>query len=111
MGVSGEATIGDTPNMALTDVSVRTAKARPKAYKLSDGGGLFLLVSPSGGKLWRMKYRHLGKEQLLSIGKYPDLGLKEARKARDAARNQIAEGLGTSGLKDHQHRPSRPRRP
>ena len=79
--------------MALTDVSVRTAKARPKAYKLSDGGGLFLLVSPSGGKLWRMKYRHLGKEQLLSIGKYPDLGLKEARKARDAARNQIAEGL------------------
>ena len=58
--------------MPLTDVAVRTAKATDKPAKLFDERGLFLLVSPSGGKWWRLKYRFDGKEKLLSLGTYPD---------------------------------------
>ena len=54
--------------MALTDTSLRTAKPRAAQYKLHDGGGLFAIITPAGGKLWRLKYRHLGKEQQLTIG-------------------------------------------
>lgn len=79
--------------MALSDAAIRAAKPRPKQFKLYDEGGLFLTVRPSGGKLWHLKYRHLGKEQLLSLGIFPDVGLKDARKRRDAAREQIAKGL------------------
>ena len=79
--------------MPLSDAAIRAAKPRPKQFKLYDEGGLFLTVRPSGGKLWHLKYRHLGKEQLLSLGIFPDVGLKEARKRRDAAREQIANGL------------------
>ena len=79
--------------MPLSDVSIRAAKPRPAQYKLFDEGGLFLIVRPSGGKLWRLKYRHLGKEQQLSIGVFPDVGLKEARRRRDDARKLIAEGV------------------
>ncbi|MFN9848668.1 MAG: tyrosine-type recombinase/integrase [Alphaproteobacteria bacterium] len=79
--------------MALSDAGIRSAKARPKQYKLYDEGGLFLIVKPSGGKLWRFKYRHMGKEQQLSLGTFPDVGLKEARKRRDEARAQMARGL------------------
>lgn len=61
--------------MALTDLKVRKAKPRPKPYKMGDGGGLFLLVKPGGGKLWQQKYRYLGKEKLLSHGPYPDVSL------------------------------------
>lgn len=78
--------------MALTDVAVRTAKAREKDYKLADGGGLYLLVTTAGGKLWRLKYRMHGSEKKLSLGRYPDLSLAEARKARDSARE--ARGMG-----------------
>ena len=79
--------------MALSDASVRAAKAANAQYKLFDEGGLLLIVKPSGGKLWRFKYRYLGKEQQLSIGVFPDVGLKEARKRRDDARKLIANGL------------------
>ena len=79
--------------MALTDTAIRAAKARPKQYKMADGGGLFVLIRPTGGKLWQWKYRHLGKEQLLSLGKYPDVGLKDARDGRDKARKLLAAGL------------------
>jgi integrase len=79
--------------MALSDAAIRAAKAQPKQFKLYDEGGLFLTVRPSGGKLWHLKYRYLGKEQLLSLGVFPDVGLKEARKRRDAARELIANGL------------------
>ncbi|MEC9067296.1 MAG: Arm DNA-binding domain-containing protein [Pseudomonadota bacterium] len=65
---------------------MRKAKAGPKAYKTSDSAGLFLLVEPSGGKLWRMKYRIDGREKKLAIGRYPEIGLAEARRRRDAAR-------------------------
>ena len=57
--------------MALTELAVRNAKAKDKAFKLTDAGGLFLFVSASGGRLWRFKYRVAGKEKLLSIGPYP----------------------------------------
>ncbi len=82
--------------MGLSDASVRAAKARPSQYKLFDEGGLFVIVRPTGGKLWRLKYRHAGKEQQLSIGVFPDVGLKEARQRRDEARKQIAAGLNPS---------------
>ena len=78
--------------MALTDVGIRKAKAGPKAYKMSDSSGLFLLVEPTGGKLWRMKYRVDGREKKLAIGRYPEIGLAEARRRRDAAREQLAQG-------------------
>jgi len=79
--------------MALSDTSIRAAKPRAAQYKLFDEGGLFLIVRPSGGKLWRLKYRHIGKEQQLSLGIFPAVGLKEARKRRDDARKLIAEGV------------------
>lgn len=82
--------------MALSDAAVRSAKAKENQYKLYDDGGLFLIVKPSGGKLWRLKYRHLGREQQLSIGVFPAVSLKDARKRRDEARAQIAKGLNPS---------------
>jgi integrase len=78
--------------MALSDAAIRAAKPREAQFKLFDEGGLFLIVKPSGGKLWRLKYRHLGKEQQLSLGVFPDVGLKEARQRRDDARKLIAGG-------------------
>jgi len=78
--------------MALSDAAIRAAKPALAQFKLFDEGGLFLIVRPSGGKLWRLKYRHLGKEQQLTIGRYPDIGLKEARERRDEARKIIASG-------------------
>lgn len=78
--------------MALTDLQIRKAQGKEKAYKLADGGGLFLLVKPGGSKLWQQKYRHLGKERLLSHGPYPDVSLAAARQKRDEARALIAEG-------------------
>lgn len=82
--------------MPLTDVSVRTAKATDKPAKLFDERGLFLLVAPSGGKWWRLKYRFEGKEKLLSLGTYPDTPLKLAREARDSARQLVAQGIDPS---------------
>ena len=78
--------------MALSDIAIRNAKSRPKPFKLADSGGLFLLVTPAGGKLWRLKYRIAGKEGLLAIGAYPDVSLNAARKARDNARELMAAG-------------------
>lgn len=63
--------------MPLTHVEVRNAKLKEKPYKLSDGGGLFLSIQPGGGKWWRYKYRFQGKEKLLVLGAYPDVGLAE----------------------------------
>lgn len=82
--------------MALTDVAIRAAKAEGKDVKLTDGQGMFLLVKPTGGKLWRLKYRIDGKEKLLAIGAYPEISLSEARKRRDAARALIAQGKDPS---------------
>jgi len=78
--------------MPLSDIEVRKAKSTEKRQRLFDGGGLYLEVTPAGGKLWRLKYRFDGKEKLLSLGTYPEVGLKEARKRREDGRQQIAEG-------------------
>lgn len=78
--------------MSLSDAAIRAAKPSIKQFKLYDEGGLFLIVKPSGGKLWRLKYRHQGKEQALSLGRYPTVGLREARASRDQARKLIAAG-------------------
>ncbi len=78
--------------MPLTDVAIRNSKPRDKPYKVGDTLGLFLLVQPSGGKLWRVKYRIDGKEKKLAIGIYPQVGLAEARRRRDAARELVAAG-------------------
>lgn len=82
--------------MPLTDTTIRTAKPAEKAYKLADGKGLFILVTPNGGKWWRLKFRIGGKEKLLSLGTYPDTGLKEARSKRDEARKMMAGGVDPS---------------
>lgn len=90
---------GVAPDMALTDTSIRNAKPGPKPKKLFDERGLFLLVQPSGGKLWRLKYRYLGKEKKLSLGTYPDVSLKVARERRDEARTIIANGADPASVK------------
>jgi len=78
--------------MPLTDTAVRNAKPAARGYKLADGAGMFLYVSPAGGKLWRLKCRHGGREQLLSFGAYPLVTLAEAREKRDAAKRQLKDG-------------------
>jgi len=78
--------------MALTDTAIRKIKPTNKAQRLFDGGGLYLEVSPAGGKWWRLKYRHGGKEKRLSLGTYPDTGLADARGKRDQARKLLAAG-------------------
>ncbi|MDR5170696.1 tyrosine-type recombinase/integrase [Methylobacillus flagellatus] len=77
--------------MALSDVSLRNAKPRDKAYKLYDEAGLFIQVTPAGGKWWRFKYRFDGKEKLLSLGTYPNVSLANARERRDEARKLLAQ--------------------
>ena len=83
----------EIPPMPLSNTTVRTAKPAEKPYKLSDEKGLFLLVTPTGGKYWRQKYRFGGKEKTLSFGVYPDIGLKDARERRDAARKLLANDV------------------
>ncbi len=83
----------------LTDIQPRTAKGKDKPYKLTDGGGLFLLVNPDGSKYWRMGYRFEGTERLLAFGKYPEVSLGEARKARAEARAKIKAGIDPAQAK------------
>ena len=78
--------------MPLTAVAIKTAKGRAKPYKLTDTGGLYLHVKPSGSRSWKMNYRHLGKQKTLSFGVWPDIGLADAREQRDAARKLLARG-------------------
>jgi hypothetical protein len=82
--------------MALTDAKARNAKAGLKPIKLFDGGGLYLLIQPNGTKWWRFKYYFEGKEKLLSMGNYQDVGLREAREARDEARKLLRTGVDPS---------------
>lgn len=79
----------------LTQAIIKSAQGGPRAYKMFDTAGLFLFVAPSGTKSWRLKYRRDGREQLLTLGRYPELGLHEARALRDAARARIAKGHHT----------------
>ncbi|MFT3905791.1 MAG: tyrosine-type recombinase/integrase [Steroidobacteraceae bacterium] len=75
----------------LTEVALRAAKPREKAYKLFDGKGLYLLVSPNGSRGWRVKYRFAGREKLLSLGTYPEVSLKEARARLDTERRLLRD--------------------
>jgi integrase len=80
----------------LSETAVKAAKPREKPYKLFDERGLFLLVTPAGGRWWRFKYRLEGKEKLLSLGVYPDVSLKQARERRDEIRRQVADDIDPS---------------
>src|SRR5215469_5502213 len=77
----------------LNDTAIRTAKPDLKPYKRFDGQGLFLFVTPAGGKLWRLKYRFGGRENLLALGAYPATSLKQARAKRDVARRLLDAGV------------------
>ncbi len=90
--------------MPLTDSAIRNAKPGEKQRKLSDGRGLYLLVTVKGGKWWRFDYRHGGKRKTLSMGVYPDVSLKDAREARDEARKLIAKGIDPSELRKAEKR-------
>ena len=91
----------------LSDTRVRAAKPRDRAYKLYDERGLFLFVTPTGGRLWRLKYRLRDREKLISLGAYPDVGLKRAREKRDEARKLLADGVDPSS--ERHERRSAPR--
>lgn len=100
--------------MKLTDTQIRNAKPGPKDYKLGDGNGLYLIIAPSGGKRWRMKYSFQGKERVLCIGTYPDIPLRgrmldgiEIKGARDIA--QEARLLLRQGIDPSKHKQARAR--
>jgi integrase len=82
--------------MPLTDASVRNAKAGSKPQKISDGGGLFLFIQPSGSKLWRLAYRFAGKQRTLALGVHPAVSLADARAGRDHAKKLLAGGIDPS---------------
>jgi integrase len=85
--------------MPLTDRQVKAAKPQDKKFKLADEKGLYLEVRPNGSKYWRMKYRFHGKEKLAAFGVYPDVSLADARKQRDTARQQLAQGIDPNAAK------------
>jgi len=78
--------------MPLTDTAIRNAKPAANPYAMADGGGLLLWVTPSGGKHWRMRFRHLGKPGILAFGPYPTVTLAGAREKREAAKRHLADG-------------------
>ncbi|MCE2841483.1 MAG: integrase arm-type DNA-binding domain-containing protein [Novosphingobium sp.] len=88
--------------MPLTDIAIRALVPGDKPIKKTDDKGLFLLLQPSGGKLWRFKYRFGGKEKKLGFGRYPEISLKEARRRRDEARQTLAMGIDPGEEKKQQ---------
>lgn len=86
----------------LSEIKLRNAKSKGNAYKLFDGGGLFLLITPSGGKLWHFKYRFDKKEKKLTFGSYPEISLADARQRRDEARSQVAHGIDPGAVRKAQ---------
>src|SRR5687768_10561132 len=79
--------------MPLSDVRCRNALSAEKPRKIADGGGLFLYVTPAGGRLWRLSYRFGGKQKTLAFGSYPEVGLKEARNRREDAKLLLQDGV------------------
>ena len=92
------------PARPLTNSACQHAKPKAKPYKLADGEGMYLEVSPSGGKYWRLKYRFNGKEKKLSLGIYPEVSLADAREKRFGARKMLAAGIDPSESKQEQKR-------
>lgn len=97
-GISGDLQSGNQPQARpsgsdrLSDAACKAARPGSAPRKLSDGKGLYLAVMPAGGKLWRLKYRHAGKERIYSIGSYPEITLAVARIERDRAREWLRQG-------------------
>jgi len=85
--------------MTLTDTRIRNAKPKAQAYKLSDGGGMYLLVTPKGATYWRLDYRFAGKRQTLALGVYPVVTLSNARSRREEARALLAKEIDPSAVK------------
>ena len=79
--------------MPLTEIQIRKAKPTDKPVKLSDGKGLYLLLNPTGSKLWRWKYRVDGKEKLMTLGAYPDMSLAQARMRHEDERRVLLAGI------------------
>ncbi len=90
--------------MSLTDRAISNFKANGKLQKHADGGGLYIHISPSGGKLWKMAYRYNGKQKNLSFGAYPLISLKMAREKREDAKRKLAEGIDPGLLKQQRKR-------
>jgi integrase len=86
----------ELPQMALSNTAIINAKAADKSYKMYDTDGLFLQVTPQGGKWWRLKYRFDGKEKLLSLGTYPDISLSQARQKREDSKKLLAIDIDPS---------------
>lgn len=82
--------------MHLTDIAVRTAQPRDKTYKLTDGAGLVVLANPNGSNSWRLRYRFGGREKMLALGTYPQVGLRQARDEADQARRLLIKGRDPS---------------
>jgi integrase len=80
----------------LSEARIRASKPKERPYKVFDERGLFMLVTPTGGRLWRFRYRHRGLEKLLALGQHPDVTLKRAREKRDEARRVVADGVDPS---------------
>ena len=93
--------------MPLTDIAIRKAAPREKPYRLADGGGMYLEISPSGGEYWRLKYRFLGKEKRLALRVYPDVPLAAAREKREDARRKLAAGVDPGESKKADKRAAR----
>jgi integrase len=91
-------------NMPLTDVKCRNSKGQIRQYKVSDGGGLYLLVNPDGARYWRLAYRWHGKQRTLALGIYPAVGLMEARAGRDDAKRSLAANVDPSAIKRERKR-------
>jgi len=86
----------------LSEMKIRTAKPRDAEYKIFDGGGLYLTVTPSGGKLWHFKYRFSGKEKKISFGPYPEISLADARQRREEARTNLLRHIDPSDVRKAQ---------
>lgn len=93
--------------MPLTDLEVRRAAAMEKTYRISDGRGMYLEISPAGGKYWRLKYRFNDREKRLALGVYPDVTLAHARRKRDEARAMLADGIDPGQAKKDKKRLAR----
>jgi hypothetical protein len=79
--------------MSLRDLEIRALQPQDRVYKRTDDRGLYLEVHPGGSKLWRFKFSHLGKDKRIVLGRYPEVGLTEARRKRDEARQKLRDGI------------------
>src|SRR6266700_6303622 len=100
-GQEGRSYFGVAP-MRLSTAKIQNATAQKKTVRLFDGRGLYLEIAPTGSRWWRFKYRFAGKEKRISLGVYPDVGLKDARERRDAARKLLTKGVDPGEAKKAQ---------